>query len=158
MSGSVLVHARTRPGIVLGAWTGAYRVGIPGEYYPATACCSRRSPMRNCPVGAACCTGQGVLGAGRTGDGGGDGPCTHPCGARSVSPWEPSLVQDPQNAASWPIGTRFQVISRNIVKTGKCHREVCKRPVIVPISKTSSKSHLLIFPGFTFRQPSLTRN
>ena len=34
---------------------------------------------------------------------------------------------------------------RNLVKTMKCHQKVMKRPVIVPISKTGSRSHLLKF-------------
>ena len=34
---------------------------------------------------------------------------------------------------------------RNLVKTAECHQNVSKRPVIVPISKTGSRSHLLDF-------------
>ena len=52
---------------------------------------------------------------------------------------------------SEPIGRDFINNILKLVKTGKCHQNVSIRPVIVPISKTGSKSQLLEFPDFHFR-------
>ena len=60
----------------------------------------------------------------------------------------------------FPTGKRRDLTSFliNLVKTAKCRQNMSKRPPIVPISKTLSKSHLLNFPDFHYSQPSLTRN
>ena len=80
-------------------------------------------------------------------------PPTTPCG-RARAPagpwWEGGLL-----AAK---GRDLTSYLRNLVKTSECHRKVLKRPVIVPISKTGSIIHLLIFWDFHYSQPSLTRN
>ena len=55
-------------------------------------------------------------------------------------------------------GRHFGTFPGNLVKTGKCHRKVIKRPLIVPIYKTGSRIHLLKFQDLRFAQPSLTRN
>ena len=46
----------------------------------------------------------------------------------------------------------------NLVKTAKCHRNMSKRPPIVPVSILGSESHLLNFSDFHSSEPSLTRN
>ena len=140
-------------GTVLGT---GIRVGIPGEY-PASS-----PPM---PEESACPSGAGPgrpAGPGVGGDWcsdvtvGGDGRY-HPSGpvgrAQALPPCT-SLA----GAHLGPITSELTSFSIKLVKTGKCHRKVCKRPAIVPISKTALKSHLLIFLDFHFGQPSLTRN
>ena len=77
--------------------------------------------------------------------------------ARSVPPGA-LPVHTLRNAASGPIVRELRSFLGNLVKTAKCHQKCLKRPTIVPISKTGSRIHLLIFPGFRFCQPSLTRN
>ena len=57
-------------------------------------------------------------------------------------------VLDPENAASWPIGRDLTSFPGKLVKTAECHPFSSKRPVIVPIYKTRSKSRLLKFPDF----------
>ena len=69
---------------------------------------------------------------------------THPFGARSVTLQVPSLVLP---AA---IGRDSTSFLRNLVKTAECHPKYVKRPVIVPVSKTEVKSHLLKFSDFRF--------
>ena len=81
---------------------------------------------------------------------------THPFGARSGHC--PSLVLLEHIAASGPIRARFQVISEILVKMTKCHQNMSIRPLIVPISRTASRIHLLEFSDFHFRQPSPARN
>ena len=68
------------------------------------------------------------------------GPGRSPC---RCPPWDMPLLG--QMAASGPIRRELRYISVKLVKTTECHRNMCKRPVIVPISKTGTKSHLLIF-------------
>ena len=99
-----------------------------------------------------------VMGLGRVSSctGGGDGSWTT-LRARSV-PCGPFPVQDPQNAALGPKGRDFIIFTVKLVKTTKCHLKVSMRPLIVPVSKMASKSHLLIFSDFQNGQPSLTRN
>ena len=63
-----------------------------------------------------------------------------------------------QTAVQTSKTSENMIISAKLVKTAECHRNMSKRPSIVPISKTGSRNHLLIFLDFRFRQPSLTRN
>ena len=63
---------------------------------------------------------------------------THPSGARSVHPW-PSLVLLEQMPASGPIRRELTSFLINLVKTPECHRNMSKRPAVVPISKTAPK-------------------
>ena len=139
-----------------GVWgPGGYRVGYTQG---STTHPPREEPNEECPKQPACWRGQGVLGGGNAClvFGGGTGPgTTTPCG-RARSRW--SLYQDPQNAASGQYGRDSGHISVKLVKTMECHRKSGKRPTIVPISKTGSRSRLLIFSDFHFRQPSLARN
>ena len=80
---------------------------------------------------------------------------TTPCGRARFAGYGPLPGQ---KAASGPIGRELVNISVKLVKRAKCHRNISKRPVIVPISKTGSRNHLLIFSDFHYLQPSLTRN
>ena len=91
------------------------------------------------------------------GDGGGVGPGYHPAGPVGLLR-SPPCTQDLGNAASQPIRARFRQFSIKLVKTAECRPNMSKRPVIVPILKMSSESHLLKFPDFHISQPSLTRN
>ena len=50
-----------------------------------------------------------------------------------------------------PIRRDLGQYSVKLVKTAMCHRNMSKRPVIVPISKTGSRIHLLRFSDFQFR-------
>ena len=87
---------------------------------------------------------------------GGDGHMTT-LRARSV-PCGSLPVICPQNAHLRPIWRDFTSFSIKLVKRPECHQNMSKRPTIVPVSKTASRIHLLIFSDFHFRQPSLTRN
>ena len=121
------------------------RVGIPGTTQPAAA---RRVPEASSEAGPRRLL-QGAWSGWDAGPGdymvfgGGDGPCTT-LRARSGHPVA-LPVQDPQNAASGPIWRDLGSFLEILVKTAKCHQNMSKRPVIVPISKTGLKSHLLIF-------------
>ena len=75
-------------------------------------------------------------------------PCTHPAGP-VAHPWAP-WCRTSQIAALQPIRARLRSYSCNVSQTAKCHQKVSKRPVLVPISKTVSKSHLLDFSDFSF--------
>ena len=139
-----------------------YRVGNTGGYtgyYPASSLCPGRPPY---PAERAPEAPWGLEWVGYGGRahmqvfGGGDGPRYHLRPGRSTL-W-PSLYLGPWNAASGPIRRDLASFPRNLVKTAKCHLKSVKRPTIVPISKTGVKSHLLNFPDFRFREPSLTRN
>ena len=145
----------TRVGIQVGYQGGYTRVGIQEGYtgyYPATAGShpdSEAGPVGPCKGPEWVVRVAGVLRRR-------DGSQTHPAGP--VSHPVASLVWDPQNAASWPIGRDSATFLRNLVKTAECHLKMSKRPVIVPVYKTASESHLLIFSDFRFCEPSLTRN
>ena len=125
------------PGGYTGVGTGVGNTGVlpssppmPGEH-PQT--------QRSGPVGPA---GAGVVGSEGAGvTVGGDGSWRPPCGPGRVC--DPPCLQDPQNAHLGPIGRDFINISVKLVKTAKCHRFSSKRPPVVPISKTGSKSQLL---------------
>ena len=91
--GALAVYVRA--GWVLGT-------GIPGYYREGYTGVLPTHPPREevneeCPAGAACCAGQGVLTGGNAcyGDGGGTGPGTT-LRARSVHLRWPSLYQDPR--------------------------------------------------------------
>ena len=73
---------------------------------------------------------------------------THPCGARSAKASLVLLEQTPYQASK---GRHFTLFTVKLVRRTKCHQNTSKRPPIVPIFKTGSESHLLIFPGFPFR-------
>ena len=145
------------PGWYQGGYTGwVYRVGIQGCYtgYPAA-----KLSRRTATAGSGPRAGPWVVRkqAERThGDGGGDG-YPHPSGpvglAQASPPWDTL-----RNAASWPIGRDSTLIPLKLVKTRECHPNMSKRPTIVPVLKNGSKSHLLKFSDFQYRQPSLTRN
>ena len=140
-----------------GSWGGVwYRGGYTGWVYgrvipvPSQLPARRSDIQRSGPVGPA---GAGVVGY-LTGCARAPGPPTPlRYGARFA-------VQDlsPSKAASGPIRRELVNISIKLVKTAECHQNIRKRPVIVPIFKTGSESHLLKFLEFCFRQPSLTRN
>ena len=124
------------------------RVGIPGEYYPAAA---RGSPMYSeAGPGSPAGLEWVVHGAGRVSQGvrRRDGPWYHPAGP-VAHPWAP-CTRDLANAASGPIRARFRLILLKVSQTAKCHQNMTKRPPIVPISKTGTKSHLLNFLDFRF--------
>ena len=79
-----------------------------------------------------------------------DGPAagramgTHPAGPVSPTPGGPSLVPIPLGMP--PPGQYrrdFSQFTVKLVKTAECHQKVSKRPPVVPISKTRSKSQLL---------------
>ena len=139
-----------------------YRVGIRvgNTGVPSQPACSRSPPADQRPPGAGPACRAGWVGCrvgGRTGDDGGrDGSQDHPAGP--LQPPGPPLSWDPQNAHLRPKGRHFTLFTVKLVKTTKCHRNMSKRPVILPVSKNGPKSHLLKFSGFHFREPSLTRN
>ena len=128
------------PGWVYGGvWDGwVLGEGYTG-YYPAT----QRRARNPRPDSGAGPVGPAGAGVGGQGWGGRVSP-DHPCGARSVHPvalpvWVPAF------AASWPIRRDYTSFPGNLVKTAKCRQKVSKRPLIVPIFKTASKSRLLKF-------------
>ena len=145
---SRVVRARGVPGGygVRAGWV--YRVGNTGPTQPVNQPrCSRRTQKQTSEAGPGRPTGPGVGGsagpdvlgtAARTG-------YIPTLRARSVHPRWPSLGYTPWNAASWPIWRDLTTFPVKLVKTAECHRNSCKRPVIVPISKTGSKSRLLKF-------------
>ena len=83
------------------------------------------------------------------GYGGGDGSWTTPAGPGRALWALP--VQDPHNAASGPIRRDSTSILLNLVKTAECHQNITKRPVMLPISKTGPRCHLLKFLEIRFR-------
>ena len=88
---------------------------------------------------------------------GGHGPCA-PRGRRRYpgppfgpgqSPAVPSLSWVPYCRLT-AKGARFHDISIKLVKTLKCHRNVSKRPVIVPVFKNGLGKSPLDFLGFLY--------
>ena len=145
-------------GVGVPGWV--YGVGIAGwvgEGYTGTQHTARgevQIPAKRAPNGPAG-AGSGWVSGARA-NGRRDGSWTTPAGpGRSLRALP---VQDPQNAALGPIRRELTSFLKNIVKTAKCHQNMSKRPRLVPVSKTGSESHLLIFWEFGFCQPSLTRN
>ena len=136
-----------------GGYTGAGRVGIPGEYYPATLLGEpRTTPAKRAPEAHR--AGVGGCGAGRAywaswGRRRGR-PCTHPAGPVGP-PRGPPWYRTSRIAASWPIWARIDLISWKLSQNEQVSPETTKRPVIVPICKTGSGIHLLIFSDFSFR-------
>ena len=133
-----------------GGYTGAGRVGIPGEYYPATPFGEpRTTPAERAPEAHR--AGVGGCGAGRaywaSWDGGGDGPVPT-LRARSVHP----VALPGTGPLGLPppglYGRELTSFPGNLVKTSKCHQKTSKRPLIVPVSKTGSGIHLLKFSDF----------
>ena len=95
----------------LGMVPGGYRrVGIPGEYQPSMLLEEGRSQYSGAGPGRPARPGVGGTGAWTDvrGTAAGSGPVPT-LRARSVSQ-EPSLVQDPRNAALQPIRARFDLI------------------------------------------------
>ena len=140
----------------LAGWV--YRVQYPPSH-PASPLLEEdpRSTQRSGPGRP---RGPGVVGCGvRTylGDGGRGRVLYHPPGPVGPTLWA-LPVQDPWNAHLRPKGRDLGHISVKLVKTVRCHQNMSKRPPLVPILKTRSKSHLLIFSDFRFCEPSLTRN
>ena len=70
-------------------------------------------------------------------------PRPHPPGP--VSPCRASLGRGPAPRAK---GRDSMTYSLKLVKRRECHRNILKRPVIVPIPKTASRNHLLKFSDF----------
>ena len=144
------------PGGYLG---GVYRVGSTGWVIRGPAASPPIAGERSIcsEAGPGSPTGAGV--GGRWSSGvtvGGDGLFPTPAGpGRSL--WA-LPGNTPWNAHLGPIRRDFTSFLIKLVKTAKCHQNSSKRPVIVPISKTGSRNHLLKFSGFRFLQPSLTRN
>ena len=113
------------------------RVGIPGVVPSGTAL---SPPADQRPQGA----GPGLPGwvgsrvgaPGSTGDGGGDGPCTHPgiARARSVPCRALPGAGPSQIAASQPIGARFDLILLKVSQNGQVSPEyvekACHSPYI----------------------------
>ena len=100
-----------------------YRVGnrcaIPGTQPPA------RGDTQTSEAGPGSPLGAGVGGSGgraNPGTAAGTVP-THPCGARSVLPWRPSLYRTLQIAASWPYTARFDLISYKVSQNGEVSPE-----------------------------------
>ena len=130
-------------------------MGIPGGYSPGPPSRPAASPpspgeqsqtQRSGPVGPA---GAGVVGSGAAGvTVGGDGLLYHPTGP--VGPTGPSLYRTPQNAHLGPIGRDLRSFLIKLVKTVKCRRKVCKRPVIVPNIQNGSGKSPLGFLRFPF--------
>ena len=84
-----------------------------------------------------------------------------PFGPGRSGPVLPSLSRYPlssQTAVQTSKRRHFTTFYWKLVKTTKCRPFSSIRPVIVPVSKTGSKSRLLRFSDFHFGQPSLTRN
>ena len=124
-----------------------YRVGIPGWQYGVLPShrarrvhTQRSGPRRPCRGRSGWGMGPGACLQWCSAAGTGIPPLRGPVGTLRVPPWIPS-----QNAASRPKGRDYTPFLRNLVKTAKCHPKSMKRPVIVPVSKTALKSHLLIF-------------
>ena len=149
MSGGSLVRA---------GWV--VRVDIPVQYPPShPARCSRSTPEADSEAGPGSPRGWSgwSAGCGRTwcsAAGTGISPPSGP--GQSGQPAFPGIY--PRNAASGPIWRDLGQYTRKLVKTAKCRPKITKRPVIVPVSYLASRSHLLNFPDFRIRQPSLTRN
>ena len=152
---------RAREGVPGGVW---YREGVLGGYTgwvirgPASSKdVHLQSGAQTSGAGPGSPTGAGVGGSG--------------CSAPYVRPWVPPLrpcrPPGPLRCTQAlleqmpPLGqykrelTTFTV---KLVKTVKCHQDMSKRPSLVPVLKTASRSHLLIFLDFRFLQPSLPRN
>ena len=72
-------------------------------------------------------------------------PPTHPAGP--VGPPRPSLVGGWAPRAK---GRHLSTFPGNLVKTAKCHRNMCKRPVIVPIFQNAVQKSPLGILRFTF--------
>ena len=138
-----------------------YRVGNTGTWdHPPTA---RAEVPRSTPPAERAPEGPAGAWSGWVGCGGTD-PFAHP---PSCSPAHPACsrarsvpVGPPWQGAGLLAGKRRHLTSFSIklVKTAECHQKSRKRPLIVPISKTGPRIHLLKFWDFRFRWPSLTRN
>ena len=77
-------------------------------------------------------------------------------------PLPPVAVRVPSPGSQTAVQTvktsEFMTFSVKLVKTAECRPFSSIRPVIVPILKTRSESHLLKFSDFHICGPSLTRN
>ena len=70
--------------------------------------------------------------------------------ARSAWPARPPWCLLEQTPPPGHRGRDLTSFLENLVKTTKCRQKVSKRPLIVPVSKTSSESRLLKFSDFHF--------
>ena len=131
---------------------------IPGTTHPPTALLRGAHPDSGAGPGSPAGAGVGGQGGrGLQGLGTAAGTAiSPPSGPGQALQAFPGIC--PQNAALQPKGRDLTSFPIKLVKTAKCRRNMSIRPVIVPISKTGSRSHLLNFLDFHFRQPSLTRN
>ena len=143
-------------------WCGAwYRVGTAGWVYgvgtgrgntgyPARLLEEVPIPAKRAPEAL-----QGLewvgIGAGRA-----RGRISPPCGPGRSLQALPGICS--QKRLSGPIRRDLTSFTVKLVKTEECHQYLSIRPVIVPVSKTGSKSRLLKFSDFHILQPSLTRN
>ena len=131
-----------------GGYTGwVYRVGVPGSTtQPPCAREEQAQPAKRAPDGPAG-AGSGWVGCSGRVTGGGTAPRTT---LRARSGTRTLPVLGPSECRLLAITARFHSYSRNLVKTAKCHQNVTKRPVIVPISQNGSRKSPLDFLGFTF--------
>ena len=146
-------------GVAQGCGTGGWYRGmgtgwvlggaIPGYYPP-----SCKVPMRNVPA----VRGQGVLGPslGEYARRRGRLPGTTLRAGRC--PWPLPVPGTLAYAASQPIRARFKVYLLKVSQNAEVSPEYVQKACHSPCSQTGSESHLLKFPDFRFREPSLTRN
>ena len=145
---------------------GAGRVGIPGVYQggytgwvirghiPSQPALLEEGPAAvQRPQGAGPALGRVVrkqAGAGRTRcSAGGDGSQDHPAGPVGL-PWSPPCPGTLRMPASGPYGRDLTSFPVKLVKTRECHRNITKRPVIVPILRNGSGKSPLDFLRFLF--------
>ena len=160
-AGTVLVDIRAGlrvPVLGIGRVYGwVYRVGNTGT--PTDPLCPRRGqhPAKRAPEAPVGGWSGWDVELGRTLQ---TVPCTQPCDHHSLRSG-PLRCHRPARGGTWPRaakGREFINISVKLVKTAECRQNILKRPVIVPVSILTSKSHLLIFSDFHIWQPSLPRN
>ena len=107
-------EARAGTGYGYSGWVmgGLYRV-LPTDRASVTLT-AKRAPEALLGAGVG---GQGVALPGTSGD--------HPCGARSCL--QHSLSPPRANPASWPIGTRFDLISHKVSQKPQSVTEICRK-------------------------------
>ena len=145
----VLVHRGDGRRAGTGPWTGI-RVGGAGVYPPTQLLEEDpRSRQRSGPRKAHRAWSGWSAGSGRTRDGGGTAPGTT-LRARSGTLQVPSLSQDPQNAASWPIWAGFDLIFLKLSQNGGVSPESVEKACRSPYFQNGSGKSPLKILRFPF--------